>query len=933
MVEYWNTHSLEIYVCVCIYICIQISSCDGCYENSGVFKSTVEWCLVVATPDEVILCALVRAPTPLPTTLAAVSSPSAAAPRYMGHGDSSLQLVPTSFALATDSTRVLSVAGSDNGRIFLGGDDGCLHEMIYDLGNEANAYREPLSIEEQLDQFYDEGKNIPEVVSADDANASAELITLGKRAWSSFKMAAAASADSSPRPRKCLKVNRTANVSAVVRAVLPDFLIRGASFVFGGATSTGGGKIVQMEVDEARGCLYSLSSEGWICAFDLNLKNTNTTQPPDVRLAAVMDGPRTARLYLEAVSRGQGFPPSNSSHTMGNITFPGGGASAQAGVGGMEGARAILKLEDFRRVRTNGSTSAGSSTTSILKPFSIHVVAPTESSRLTLVAVTEGGVRLYLSSLAPHVLSNGPNAVVAGRYGDSSGSRYRNPLAPCNRLTLCHIRAPPPLDWNQHYQDLSADSCGVMGGVPPRVWGTRPARVHAAAYSEGVFIAAVMDNGPNTTSGTNGQQRRQPVGDIIVTTCPDSVARKLELPISSDADQKDEKTKESLTVMGGITESVSLPMSRAYGGNDPAAKLPGGIVWAIAEVSIKESSVMNLTANSTTLADSELGIGLPPAYFPPSKVHSRDLAQPTQYDKVAMAMNGSYGDSSSTAIVARNSPISKTSFKVLGNVLTNLLLSRPIRHGLTFDQPQERGSPRNDDLQPCYRISKQDASRGFSETALEASSRAVAAKRAELSSSPAQTALNSRSARLRPWLLRPATVPLNHLSTHLYAPSKEMVALNAGGLHYFGFSTVLSADSYTQRKYELSWEQHLYHKRRDDPQQDGNSVAPRSSSNKLPSTEIIAYGTEVTGRDAVDTCYALIFYHLSELLKNSSSDLADSMVSVCAAASDTSFLQAFFVYLFEHENADTLLRIDSPALDNWLRAREEPDLLWRYYNV
>ena len=58
----------------------------------------------------------------------------------------------------------------------------------------------------------------------------------------------------------------------------------------------------------------------------------------------------------------------------------------------------------------------------------------------------------------------------------------------------------------------------------------------------------------------------------------------------------------------------------AHGGNDPAATLIGGLVQAIAEVSVKESSVMNLMANSTALTDTELCIELAPAYFPPSKV-------------------------------------------------------------------------------------------------------------------------------------------------------------------------------------------------------------------------------------------------------------------------------------------------------------------------
>jgi nuclear pore complex protein Nup155 len=134
-----------------------------------------------------------------------------------------------------------------------------------------------------------------------------------------------------------------------------------------------------------------------------------------------------------------------------------------------------------------------------------------------------------------------------------------------------------------------------------------------------------------------------------------------------------------------------------------------------------------------------------------------------------------------------------------------------------------------------------------------------------------------------------------------------------------------------QRNYELSWEHNLYHKRRDGQENDSRVAASVSSTQSSPS-QIIAYGTEVTSRDAIDTCYSLIFYHLSMLL-NSKSDLAYNMISACAAASDITFLETLYSYLLESDHADTLLRINSPTLDKWLGERKDPDLLWRYYNV
>jgi len=86
-----------------------------------------------------------------------------------------------------------------------------------------------------------------------------------------------------------------------------------------------------------------------------------------------------------------------------------------------------------------------------------------------------------------------------------------------------------------------------------------------------------------------------------------------------------------------------------------------------------------------------------------------------------------------------------------------------------------------------------------------------------------------------------------------------------------------------------------------------------------------AYGTEVTSREAIDTCYALHFYH-SSMLFNSRSRLADNMIPACVAVSDISFLETSNSYLLESDHVDTLIWIDNPTLDKWLRERIDPDL-------
>ena len=86
------------------------------------------------------------------------------------------------------------------------------------------------------------------------------------------------------------------------------------------------------------------------------------TAPP--RLASVMDAPATAKLYLNSVSRGQMYPPATSqSVSLGTITWPGGNPSAQAGVGGMDGAHDILKRHDTKgrilKAANAGNTNGG----------------------------------------------------------------------------------------------------------------------------------------------------------------------------------------------------------------------------------------------------------------------------------------------------------------------------------------------------------------------------------------------------------------------------------------------------------------------------------------------------------------------------------------------------------------------------------------------
>lgn len=73
----------------------------------GIFKDYVQFLLILATPVEVQIVAVV-----------------------FDQGE--LSLLPTNYSISTDGVNMLNICGSSNGRIFLCGGDGHLYEMLYE---------------------------------------------------------------------------------------------------------------------------------------------------------------------------------------------------------------------------------------------------------------------------------------------------------------------------------------------------------------------------------------------------------------------------------------------------------------------------------------------------------------------------------------------------------------------------------------------------------------------------------------------------------------------------------------------------------------------------------------------------------------------------------------------------------------------------------
>lgn len=657
----------------------------------------------------------------------------------VGNDSSPLRLIPTSFTFPTDGVCMSAITGTVDGRIFMGGSDGCVYEMTYegrisDKHLKASQFGEGLSVHDALERFYDEGVSMPAVltIGSEDVvtSTSTSFSPFGKRSWVSPN-----GVDAHTQPRKCRKVNRSSD--SFLTAVFPDVVTN----FFGRRKD----RIVRIVVDDDRQTLYTLSKKGWIGSFDLRSHSGDFSLRP----AAMIDTVQTTQLYLEAVARGQSTPPSTSysSSTLGAIYFVGSGA------GGMEGARRLLKLA--------GPVSKDNDD-NLLRPVSIHVIPPTESSRLTLMAVTSGGLRLYLSAMSSSTVFHGPS--------NTTSRSSTDPLKPVGRLMLCHVRAPP-------LEDIPSGN--VEGGKIPRLTNTL-AKVDASCHRKGCVAIAIQEatagSGASSkvlTTSASTQRQQQQVGDMLLMTCPDTAARVEVVDSTTSSNEVSLRGGPRFVVPTGLCESVSLPMATALGTDSRTSVIPGGVVWDMTIIAPDDPSGANverLARHSPIPTESDLTTGLPPPYFPPSHSLKRK------------ALSAGKDSHSNFGFARKDAP---SALSIFGSVVSNVFFSRPLKS----PAPQKTDTSIvpfvGHQYQPSYRISRRDGSKGFS---LSASDRNVSVSTKHRSNTATQ-----KSARLRLSVLRPHATPLSDCATnHLERHGQEMVALNAGGIHFFQQDSVLS---------------------------------------------------------------------------------------------------------------------------------------------
>mmetsp|Transcript_14692 Transcript_14692/g.35843 ORF Transcript_14692/g.35843 Transcript_14692/m.35843 type:complete len:1892 (-) Transcript_14692:135-5810(-) len=708
----------------------------------GVFRESVDWCLIITTKDEArVYCITQR-------TGVDISGNTVT----LGAG---WVIVGTGFAVPTDFHSFYSVASTASGRVFLGGSDGNLYELDYDLlikdhqqrhagrngemittifgAGAINGGSSNPTIQRQLEDFYDGNDGLggtppcpPVLVESSFSSASAGIKRVLNAALSSSH-----GDGGEGRARKCRKLNHTQ--SSFFHRILPDVVADGANAIFGSSTMKEGGPIKQIVVDEERQLLYTLSSRGWICVLDMAVKGDNADNDGQSQLSvsAVLDAPSTARNYLESVAQGRTTPLRAQTHkdSLGELRFLGDGEAAARGVGGMDKARKILKLAEPGRSRRGDRGDP-----SILAPVSIQVVPTQESSRITLVATTSGGLRYYLSALKPPIISSVP---LNPPYGIA---RHQHPWSPHHKFTMLYIRGPP---------QISSTTLPFAGEEPDILqnW-----KVDSACYSGGKFIVAFTPTKQSTSSGASGQNSL----DIVMAATPDQSVKDIQQMMSSENGGRQKTTQIS---PGGLCELVSFPipssLSVQSNGNTSPARLPGGRVYDIEPTSAGDHAIIGMTVHSKTPTDSALAVGLVPAFFPPKESQKPKTSQ----------------SKSTTLATTSNSLISSTSLTILYNIFTN----KPIRQGLDIRQST---APSNKRL-PTYRMSRRCGVEGFSLSAADV----------KASSSSGV----SRSVRLNPWLLTPAAAPLDPMALqHLDASSPTTVfALNPGGVHSFQSVTLL----------------------------------------------------------------------------------------------------------------------------------------------
>jgi len=303
----------------------------------------------------------------------------------------------------------------------------------------------------------------------------------------------------------------------------------------------------------------------------------------------------------------------------------------------------------------------------------------------------------------------------------------------------------------------AALSAAIPGGITPRMVDSRVAQVHASYYSDGQWVVAMEDTAVRSSE------------DMIVAATPDTARRPRE---GGDGARVISESA------GGLSESLTFPIAATHDpstGNAVCGTLSGGVVWEIACDDNEESGVLKLLMKSPTLTNAELELGLHPVYYPPSQIRPSKNQQQTK------------SGPESSALIPQNTSVQALAFQALKNVVYNLVLARPLRHGLLLPAGDRMS------VQRLYRISHRTGMDGFSLTAAQRGRTTPVRRRSSMGTKKKPSKKQTKASRLPVWVLQPPTKPLNlWTKQHLLRGKQSITLLNVKGVHKFEFETVLS---------------------------------------------------------------------------------------------------------------------------------------------
>lgn len=456
----------------------------------------MQYLLVVATPFEALAFAVSFDDIPLAAPGGGQAadatdatpgrrSPGAAAGLRNGglgsvHGR--LQLDTTEVRVSTDDFRVTKIVGTSEGRILLGSDAGAIHELVYDAPGASGS----------------DGAGGSGVAAL--GAAVARVAIEGAAGAVSRALGITALLPSAKRARR-IDHGTPSRLGSVLKSLT------------GGLFSSPAYPITDLAVDHHRRLLYSLASNGEIRVYGLG--PSPVTAAAGVAIGGMGAGPYAHGGYSAAsgaasIAPGAVLPPTTALPHLATLLDPEASCRAYASdarTSSLNKPRPDVFRPDLadRLLRGGGGAGAAGAQTGLAWPLvSLHVLPPSQSSLVHLVALAQSGARLYFTthSLGRYLqLSGAGGAAAPAPFALPGYGLVPAPTDSSVHLTLVYVRMPPPAVTSESYTSGEYAQYVPDGFAPSEDVGTL-AQAHNAFVSGD--IALVPKGGASPSAGAGG---------------------------------------------------------------------------------------------------------------------------------------------------------------------------------------------------------------------------------------------------------------------------------------------------------------------------------------------------------------------------------------------------------------------------------------------